>query len=224
MDIERWKCASRLFAENPPSGFWDEFEDLVTSCTSDWPPLRHKEATIDISVWLLLTIAGSLYGGLHALPWSSDFPTNEQRRLRQASVLLIITVGPLLLLCFQIINFVRFITQRRAEQNEAENERHSSSSKKSRPHVRLPRLLVWLAPIERLVATLTAWIVIVLSWIMAVLAGIGAIAGSLTVVSICTTYCLARIFLVVECLVALFHSSPGVFTVPSWSLYFPHIT
>ncbi len=48
--------------------------------------------------------------------------------------------------------------------------------------------------------------------------------GVLAAVSIFLGYVLARVFIVVECFVALFNSDPGVFEVPSWSAYFPHIT
>ena len=37
-------------------------------------------------------------------------------------------------------------------------------------------------------------------------------------------YVMARVILVVGCLIALFNSVPGVFEEPSWSAYFPHIT
>ena len=40
----------------------------------------------------------------------------------------------------------------------------------------------------------------------------------------CVSYVMARIFLVVECLIALFTSVPDVFEEPSWSAYFLYIT
>ena len=36
-------------------------------------------------------------------------------------------------------------------------------------------------------------------------------------------YITARTFLVVECFLSLFHSPPGVFRQPVWSVYFPHL-
>ena len=37
-------------------------------------------------------------------------------------------------------------------------------------------------------------------------------------------YVVARIFIVIECFIALFRSEPGVFEVSHWSTYYPHIT
>lgn len=42
MDVERWKCAAALFKENPPSGFWEEYGGLLSTYTSDWPPLSQR--------------------------------------------------------------------------------------------------------------------------------------------------------------------------------------
>ena len=41
---------------------------------------------------------------------------------------------------------------------------------------------------------------------------------------ICSINVVARIFLVGDCLIALFNYVPGVFEEPSWSAYLPHIT
>lgn len=37
-------------------------------------------------------------------------------------------------------------------------------------------------------------------------------------------YLLARVYLVVECFLSLFHSQPGLFRQPNWGPYFPHIS
>ena len=57
---------------------------------------------------------------------------------------------------------------------------------------------------------------------MAIVAGV--VVGFFPVVAMCLGYGLARIFIVVECFIAFFAPVPGVFEVPSWSAYFPHIT
>lgn len=49
------------------------------------------------------------------------------------------------------------------------------------------------------------------------------LVGYLALVVLCLVYGLARVFIVVECFIALFNSVPGVFEVPAWSTYFPHI-
>lgn len=40
---------------------------------------------------------------------------------------------------------------------------------------------------------------------------------------LCLAYGLARVFLVVESLIALFRSTPDIFQVPDWLKYIPHI-
>ena len=49
------------------------------------------------------------------------------------------------------------------------------------------------------------------------------LVGCLVLVALCLVYGLARVFIVVECFIALFNSVPGVFEEPAWSAYFPHI-
>lgn len=51
--------------------------------------------------------------------------------------------------------------------------------------------------------------------------GIGV--GFLALAVLCLGYGLARIYIVVECFIALFNSVPGVFEVPAWSTYLLHI-
>ena len=52
---------------------------------------------------------------------------------------------------------------------------------------------------------------------------VGCFVGCLILVALCLVYGLARVFIVVECFIALFNSVPGVFEVPAWSVYLPHI-
>jgi len=185
MDIERWKCAAKLFTENPPSGIWNEYEGLVTTHNSDWPPLLDRAANVDLSVWLLFTVAGSLYGGLHALPWSSDFRTGKEKEIWQGSVLLIVGFGPLVLLYLSASVLMRSLARRYSQADS---------------NGRAAKLLGGVA--KSIISKLIYFAVAVP----------------------CAGYCVARIFLVVECLIALFHSAPGVFIMPSWSPYFLHIT
>ncbi|KAL8687377.1 MAG: hypothetical protein Q9218_006431, partial [Villophora microphyllina] len=138
MGIERWKCAAKLFIENPPSGIWMEYEGLVTTHSSDWPPLLRRTAKVDLSVWLLFTVAGSLYGGLHALPWSSAFPSSIQKALWQAAVSSIVAFGPLVLLCSQVVVFAKFLARR---YDQAKLERPDPLINKTRAHFAWPRKL-----------------------------------------------------------------------------------
>ena len=196
MDIERWKCAANLFIENPPSGIWTEFEDLLATHSSEWPPLFGKKGKIDLLIGSLFTTAGFVYGGLHALPWSSDFLTGREKRLWQASVIIIISLGPLVVISFPVFALMEFVN---LEYKKAKSEGRVPKLKKLRP------LLRRLFRFWRIARALIKFV------------------SSAAVAAVCVAYCLARVFLVVESLVALFHSDPDIFLVPSWSTYFPHI-
>ena len=94
MDAERWKYAAALLKENPPSGFWEDYDGLLSTYTSDWLPLSQRRATLGMSIWVLFVCAGYLYGGLYALPWNSNFRTKHEKVLWRASVGMITGFGP----------------------------------------------------------------------------------------------------------------------------------
>jgi len=157
----------------------------VTTHNSDWPPLLGQAANVNLSVWLLFTVAGFLYGGLHALPWSGDFRTGKEKEIWQESVLLIVSLGPLVLLYLSASVLMRSLARRYRQADS---------------NGRAAKLLGGVA--KSIISKLIYFAVAVP----------------------CAGYYMARIFLVVECLIALFYSSPGVFIMPSWSPSFPHVT
>lgn len=196
-DIERWKCAAKLFTENPPLGIWMENAGMLTAHNSDWPPLLGRRGKVNLSVWLLLTIAGFLYGGLHALPWSSDFPTDGQKVFWQISVSAIVAFGPLLQLCSLGFALMDFSYQRG-------------------PHIRMVTILQ--IPKRHAICCTKA------QTTQGLIAAIPVAFISFATAVVCIAYALGRVYVFIESLVALFHSTPGVFEVPAWPVYFPHIT
>ncbi len=205
VDIERWKCAATLFKENPPSGFWTEYDGLLNMYTSDWPPLSQQGVTLGVSIWVLFICAGLVYGGLHALPWNSDFGTRHEKVLWRASVGMIIGFGPVAMAAY--LAKVVFI-----QVQESRKVRGLPKLGNSKPWWHIPKdslLFRILEPFRKIVKFVS---------------GLGLLVGYFAVGVICLGYSLARIFIVVECFIALFNSEPGVFEVPSWSVYYPHIT
>lgn len=205
MDVERWKCAATLLRENPRSGIWTEYDGLLNNYTSDWPPLSQRGATLGVSIWVLFVCAGLLYGGLHALPWNSEFRTKQEKVPWRASVGMVIGFGPVAMAAY--LAKVVFIQVRK---NRELRELPKSGNARSWWHIPEESIPFSIFKPFRRMAKLLFWL--------------GSLVGSFAVVAICLGYCLARIFIVVECFIALFHSEPGFFEAPSWSVHFPHIT
>ena len=205
MDIERWKCAATLFKENPPSGIWTEYDGLLNTHTSDWPPLSQQGATLGVSIWVLFVCAALVYGGLHALPWNSDFRTRHEKVLWRASVGMIMGFGPLAMAAYLTMVISNRVEERR-------QMRKLSGIDDSKPWwQQVPKVSLLFKILKHFDKKSCFWF-------------LGTLVGYLAVGAICLGYGLARIFIVVECFIALFTSEPGTFEVPSWSLYLPHIT
>lgn len=175
MDIERWKCAATLFKENPPSGIWTEYDGLLVMNASEWP------STLGLSVWVLFVCAALIYGGLHALPWNSEFRTGHEKALWRASVMIIVGF-PLVLVAAYLARAVR------REMRNPFPLLKTSKRREVRFFIR-----------------------------------VGTSVGYVALYALSSAYVLARVFILVECFIALFNSFPGVFEVPAWSAYFPHI-
>ena len=117
MDIERWKCAATLFKENSPSGLWLEYDGLLVTNTSEWP------STIGLSVWVMFVCAALIYGGLHALPWNSDFRTEHEKALWRASVTTIVAF-PFVIIPAYLTRAVARAVARRVKEKRREIRNH----------------------------------------------------------------------------------------------------
>ena len=197
IDVERWKCAAPLFKENPPSGLWMEYEGLLNTSASDWPPLSQRGKTVGVTIWILFFCAAMLYGGLHALAWNSRFRTRHERVLWRASVGIILGFGPLTMAAY--LAYLGVMSSTRLKERLGVI---SLNPLKGTLQARKEYLLC---------RSLRPSKMIVLLWL-------------LLLNYVIWSYCLARMFIVVECFIALFNSESGVFAVPSWSTYLPHIT
>ncbi len=202
IDVERWKCAAPLFKENPPSGFWMEYEGLLSTNASDGPPLSQWGKPLGATMWILFVCAAMLYGGLHAVAWNSRFRTRHERVLWRASVGIIMGSGPLTVVAYLgVISSTRLKKRRQVGKESVLSEILRSSNMTVFRDWRL-------------------WLLLLHTAVICFPVGVFLLA----VGSLFLGYCFARMFIVVECFVALFNSEPGVFAVPSWSTYLPHIT
>ena len=195
MDIERWKCAATLFKENPPSGLWMEYDGLLVINASEWP------STLGLSVWVMFVCAALIYGGLHALPWNFDFRTGHEKALWRASVMIIVGF-PLVIIAAYL---ARAVARRVVEKRQVEKRQEM------RNPVPPSKIL------KRRGVSVFIDIVILVGFV------VGCLVLFALCLALCLVYGLARVFIVVECFIALFNSVPGVFEVPAWSVYFPHI-
>ncbi len=211
IDVERWKCAAALFKENPPSGLWMESEGLLITNASDWPPLSQRGKTLGVTIWILFVCAAMLYGGLHAIAWNSRFRTRHERVLWRASVGVIMGFGPLTMAVYLgVISFTRLKERRQV-------------GKESLLFRNLRPLRRFLRPSNTTVFC-GCRLRLLLPYVAKSANSLAFGFFYLAVGSIFFSYCLARMFIVVECFVALLNSDPNVFAVPSWSTYLPHIT
>lgn len=206
MDIERWKCAATLFKENPPSGIWMEYDELLNTHTSDWPPLSQRGATLGVSIWVLFVCPALVYGGLHVLPWNSHFRTRHEKLLWRASVGVIMGFGPVAMAAY-LVTVAYTQAEKRRQMRQQPPELGDQ-----KPWWNVPVWTFLFKIFKPFIRKMAFGVVL------------GVLVGYLAVGAMCLGYGLARIFIVVECFLALFDSELGVFEVPSWSVYFPHIT
>ena len=140
---------------------------LVQRCT-DWPSTGDVFAG---PIALGFTMAGLIYGGLHALAWFAHFESSTQQLLWRISACVVMGGFPVFWVLCEFGDYID-------------------------PYV-----------IGRFN----------LDYILVIL-----VYTALALVAL--AYMLARAYLVVECFINLSHLPAGVYDVPSWSSYFPHIS
>ena len=202
MDIERWKCAATLLKETLSSGTWTNNDGLLERYELDWQPLYKRRADLGIAACIFFVGVECMYGGLHALACMSDFRTVHERNLWRFAVVFIVAFGPVAIVFFVISK--TFCNDEEAELDamQAPAPHLMQTSMRQPGHIPYKRACCFHLSMYALCGTVCGVIILF----------------------ICSINVMARIFLVVDCLIALFDSLPGVFEEPSWSAYFPHIT
>ena len=202
MDIERWKCAAPLLKETLSSGTWTNYDGLLERYEPDWQPLYKREADLGIAACIFFVGVECMYGGLHALAWMSDFRTIHERNLWRFAVVFIVAFGPVAIVFFVISKTFSNDEESELDAMQAPAPHSMQTSTRKSGYIFYGRNCFFHQSMFALC---------------------GNVCGVI-VLFICSINVSARIFLVVDCLIALFNSVPGVFEEPSWSTYFPHIT
>ena len=194
MEVQRWKCAAVLLKETQSYGTCADYVGLLETYQPDWRQLYGRRADLEVTACIIFVSAECMYGGLHALAWSSDFRTAFDKHLWRFAVVFIIAFGPVAMIviaslktCFPE-DFELLAIQESIEGSMQRSRDAANCTSCCVQSGSLPSCGNW--------GHFSLWI--------------------------CSIEVVARIILVVGCLIALFNSVPGVFEEPSWSAYFPH--
>ena len=195
MDIQRWKCAAVLLKETLSSGSCADYDGLLEIYQPDWRPLYGRRGDLGVAGCIVFVCVECMYGGLHALAWSSDFRTAFDKHLWHFAVVFIIAFGPVAMIviaslktCFPE-DFELLAIQESIEGSMQRSRDAATCTSCFLKSGGLPSCGNW--------GHFFLWV--------------------------CSIEVVARVILVVGCLIALFNSVPGLFEEPSWSAYFPHI-
>ena len=199
----------------------------------------------DMALYTGLAITGLIYGGLHCFAWNAPFATRAETVLWRVSSIVIMStfILVLLLYCWEQSPPVPF-------QDWVDTVEDFWKSLGDL----LGLLAVFLLPKKWRDHFRSSWKsckrsfrsfwklsenISSLPWVKAVLGGVKEVLYwglwvplltfprvlfDLTVAASVLLYCLARVYLVVECFINLSHLPESVFQVPVWSQYVPHIS
>jgi hypothetical protein len=166
----------------------------------NWPTFDLERPWIQ----LMFLLVALLYGGLHCLGWNSEFSSDVQQLLWRISSLIIIGAGAPVLFCYFLLGKVTY--------DFAEGEAGTLLSMYG------PR---WLFYVYKALKPVLKNGEVCIDWLSTIPIG-NLLIGTMAMLLL--AYLFARIYLVVECFIQLFHLPPGPdFIQPSWSTYFPHI-
>jgi len=142
-----------------------------------------------------LVLCTFLYGGLHALAWNAAFPSQIQRIAWRTSALLTTSSGAAFLLAYAALGLLGMILDGPAGE--------TLSAVMDYLRHRFPKTYNCL----NLFLGVTIIGIMLLTFCVVVVFYLGA-----------------RTFLVVESFISLFNSPAGIYDVPNWTLYVPHVT
>ena len=181
-------------------------EPLVRSRNRNWCLDLHMSANVPnlskLSDLMAVTVATSLYGGLHVTAWYAAYPSRAEMLLWRSSSLTVALTGPgLVVLTLLVVGLALLASYR----------------EKWHLYKRLQTVLF-----THLLAhpTLRRWMnVVVFSGIFPFL-----LLFLMATFALPVWYFFARGFLVVESFINIAHLSKAVLSVPAWSQYLPHVT
>lgn len=191
-DVLRWQMASRFvdaymgIYPELPRRYWNDpsiisLLDTISARLKDWPNIKDifREPLLQIGFGM----ATFVYGGLHVLAWSANFPSFTEQLLWRISACVVMGGIPvILIICGHMTGYNMLDVLVPAEAHDYLRD--------------LLGNLFW--PAYYLVRVVQYLAILV--------------------------YVCARGYLVVECFISLSHLPAGVYEVPQWSTYFPHIS
>jgi hypothetical protein len=208
VDIECWYRAAPIFGrykdENNNKHRIGWRNDITSLRVRNWP---ERKPDNDSRMWFILIITGSTYGGLHALAWKAPFHTRTEQLLWQVSTTAIMGYGVAMWLTYRLINMNRRISFDLLKTFHYYFRKMKrffgqlGSEQISFPHTTM-RIKCYVNPLA--------------------FVELGDLL--LVIVSVLTLlYIFGRVYLVVECFLSLSHAPEGIYTLPIWAAYVPHI-
>ena len=212
-DITRWKMAWRTIQsfkfdvrDSVPFRYRKEHNVIKSRC-KDLPDLT--DILEEFSVTFGFSAAAFIYGGLHALAWFAHFDSSIEQLLWRISACLVMGGVPVLYVLVQVFNKIYYRNHITADSrvyvsdsadSGSESTDYSSDDTDSYQSDSLHRSKAW--DVDDLIIYI----------------------GVLLILVLLLAYTLARAYLLVECFINLAHLPAGVYDVPRWATYFPHIS
>jgi hypothetical protein len=226
VEENREKCTGKLFTIDIPEADFQRWK-LLSKNGGQYVNVSYPNASLsdrignfpkfggirqDKAIYIGLAITGFVYGGLHCLAWNAPFATNAETVLWRVSSVAIMSTFILVFL---------FYCWERSPPMPFQSFYDSC----------IPLALFW----DPLLGSPSTWDRDFrsarmrwrdgVSWAIAVLlVFLPRLIFDLGVAAAILLYCLARVYLVVECFINLSHLPESVFRVPIWSQYVPHIS
>ncbi|RMJ04895.1 hypothetical protein CDV36_014430 [Fusarium kuroshium] len=214
-DTRRWELALRALSklsgqtESRWYGF-REAQDSLTDRIRNFP--RFNGVRRSWPLYLVLSIIGSIYGGLHCLAWNAPFATDLERLLWRLSSVTVSSIGALIPLLYtweQAPPIWRDFGEW-TDPIDTVGQWIYDNTLGMIEHGLHP-------PWNRWIKNIGFWSLVPALYLFRALYDV-------LIVGLMLLYCLARVYLVVECFINLAHLPDSAYLLPKWSQYVPHIS
>ncbi|RSM09198.1 hypothetical protein CEP52_004258 [Fusarium oligoseptatum] len=209
-DIRRWKLALRELCKLREHR--DSFSDFRKSRNYLADRMQNLPRFDGVRrswpLYLVLSTIGFIYGGLHCLAWNAPFATNLERLLWRLSSVTVSAIGVLILLLYTWELAPPIWRNLGDSINTVGNLIYDNTWRKIQNLLHHP----WDGWIKNIgIFSLTPVLLLFRA------------LYDVSIVGFILLYCLARVYLVVECFINLAHLPDSAYLLPKWSQYVPHI-
>ncbi|RTE70303.1 hypothetical protein BHE90_015302 [Fusarium euwallaceae] len=187
-----------------------EAQDSLTDRIRNFP--RFNGVRRSWPLYLVLSIIGSIYGGLHCLAWNAPFATDLERLLWRLSSVTVSSIGALIPLLYtweQAPPIWRDFGEW-TDPIDTVGQWIYDNTLGMIEHGLHP-------PWNRWIKNIGFWSLVPALYLFRALYDV-------LIVGLMLLYCLARVYLVVECFINLAHLPDSAYLLPKWSQYVPHIS